>query len=149
MVSGDVPLEVPRALGTVLPASLTNVEQYFGSFVRLKCVSADDEKFEVRVYLADWVFLSKGETLANSDDIAVNNNPKLSALNGEKLLHVIVASKAELWLMFTGDMALKLTANLDEYDPEDELLVISLDLVFVEFSPTNGFVVAPRRHPEH
>lgn len=149
MVSVRGALEIPEALNSVLPAEVTKVEQYFGSFVRLNCISAGGGLFEVRVYLADWVFLSHGATFADSAGTSAINNAKLSALNGEKLRQVAVGSERELWLMFTGDMALKLIANLDEYEPDDELLIASLADAFWKFSPTKGFVAAPHVRIQH
>jgi len=149
MVNSEAALEVPAPLGSVLPAVVAKVEQYFGSFVRLDCASAAGESFEVRVYLADWVFLAKGTTLADSSGAAGKNNAKLSALMGQTLLQVVARSTHELWLMFTGDMSLKLIANLNEYDPDDELLIAYLDVAFLMFSPTKGFVVAPPVRSEH
>ncbi len=149
MVSALAALAIPEALKGVLPAVVTGVEQYFGSFVRLSCTSAAGEPFQVRVYLADWVFLSKSAVLASSAGTSALNNPKLSALNGEKLLQVAVTSEKELWLMFTGEMSLKLIANLDEYEPDDELLIASLDVAFLKFSPTKGFVISPPARTEH
>jgi hypothetical protein len=149
MVNTDTVLAVPYSLRSVLPSLVVKVEQYFGSFVRLDCASAAGESFEVRVYLADWVFLTKEVSLADSAGAAVANNAKLVLLKGEKLLQVDVRSSNELWLMFTGDMSLKLMANLNEYEPDDELLVTSLDVAFLKFSPTKGFVVAPPVRTEH
>jgi hypothetical protein len=149
MVNSEAALAVPAPLGSVLPAVVAKVEQYFGSFVRLDCASSAGESFEVRVYLADWVFLAKGTTLADSSGAAGENNAKLSALMGQSLLQVDALSSHELWLMFTGDMSLKLIANLNEYEPDDELLIASLDVAFLKFSPTKGFVVAPPVRTEH
>lgn len=149
MVNAQAVLAIPEALKGVLPAEVSGVEQYFGSFVRLNCTSPTGEPFQVRVYLADWVFLSKSAELANSAGTSALNNPKLSALNGEQLLQVAVTSERELWLMFTGDMSLKLIANLDEYESDDELLIAALDVAILKFSPTKGFVAAPVAHTEH
>lgn len=148
-MNSEAALEAPAPLGGVLPAVVAKAEQYFGSFVRLDCASAAGESFEVRVYLADWVFLAKGATLADSSGAAGENNAKLLALRGQTLLQVHARSSHELWLMFTGDMSLKLIANLNEYDPDDELFIASLDIAFLKFSPTKGFVVAPPVRTEH
>lgn len=142
-------LAVPESLVGLLPAEVVKADQYFGSFVRLDCKSAAGELFEVRVYLADWIFLDRGSVLADSSGEPAHNNPKLAVLNGAKLLQVSAPSEGELWLMFTADMSLKLIANLNEYEPDDELLIASLDAAFLKFSPAKGFVAAPPVRTEH
>ncbi len=148
MVSSES-LAVPESLIGLLPAEVVKADQYFGSFVRLDCKSAADQLFEVRVYLADWIFLDRGAVLADSSGEPALNNPKLAALNGAKLLQVSAPSAGELWLMFTADLSLKLIANLNEYEPDDELLIASLDVAFLKFSPAKGFTAAPPVRTEH
>jgi hypothetical protein len=142
-------LAIPESLIALLPAEVVKADQYFGSFVRLDCRSAAGELFEVRVYLADWFFLDGGAVLTDSSGDPASNNPKLAALTGAKLLQLAAPSEGELWLMFTADMSLKLVANLNEYEPDDELLIASLDVAFLKFSPTKGFVAAPPVRTEH
>lgn len=145
----EATLMVPESLTNVLPAVVAKVDQYFGSFVRLDCASATGESFELRIYLADWVFSAKDIALADSFGTAAANNSKLSALKGEKLLQVDVQSAEELWLIFTSDMSLKIKANLIEYESTDELLITSLDVAFLKFAPIQGFVAAPPVRTEH
>lgn len=140
---GENGYALPEAFQQVLPAAVATVDQYFGSFIRLDCASASGQLFEVRVYLADWSFFAKGVTPVNSAGSAALNNGLLSALKGEQLLQVVVKGAYELWLMFTSEMSLQLMANLDEYEAGDELLVVSLDVALLKFSPNKGFVLAP------
>jgi hypothetical protein len=140
---------LPEPLSRVLPAEVTKVEQYFGSFVRFDCLSEKGEVFSARLYLTDWLFFEKGLALADSAGSAESNNAHLSRLKGEKLKEVLVRGASELWLMFTNEMSLKLTANLSEYEFEDEMLIASLDDVYLKFSPANGFVGVPSVRNEH
>ena len=140
---------VSEFIGRVLPADVMRVEQYFGSFVRLNCVTAGQDPFEVRVYLADWVFFIRDEAIADSCGIAALNNGRLAVLKGTKLQELVTKGRRELWLIFSDEMSLKLTANLNEYEPEDELLIASLHEEYLKFSPTQGLVIAVADRTEH
>lgn len=143
MVSAEAGgLTVPTALLQSLPATVLQAEQYFGSFVRLTCVAAGGNEIELRVYLADWCFLRSANMLADSEGVAKENNLHLSGLKSRQLLQVI-ASDNEVTLDFTDGFSLRLVANLEEYEPDDELLLVYLDTVLVKFFPTIGFVLAP------
>jgi hypothetical protein len=143
MVSAEVGgLVVPTTLLQSLPAVVLHAEQYFGSFVRLTCVAADGNELELRVYLADWRFSRGGGLLADSEGAAKENNLHLTGLKGQQLLHV-VAGESEVILDFTDAFSLRVVANLEEYEPDDELLLVYLDTALVKFFPTIGFVLAP------
>ncbi len=142
-------LRLPESLRHVFPADVTKVTQYFGSFVRLDCISKEGVAFFVRLYLADWFFFAKGSVIADSSRSAESNNVHLSDVKGEKLMEVLVKSTCELWLIFTNEKALKLMANLSEYEFEDEMLIMSLDDAYLKFSPAIGFVVVPFIRNEH
>lgn len=143
MVSAGVGgLVVPVAMLQSLPAMVLQAEQYFGSFVRLTCVAADGSELELRVYLADWRFLRDGALLADCEGAAKENNLHLSRLKGQRLLQV-VAGDSDVMLDFTDGLSLQVIANLDEYEPDDELLLVYLDAALLEFFPKIGFVLAP------
>lgn len=135
-------LSVPTALLQSLPATVLQAEQYFGSFVRLTCIAADGNELELRVYLADWCFMRSANVLADSEGGAKENNLHLSGLKSQQLLEII-ASDNEVTLDFTDGFSLRMVANLEEYEPDDELLLVYLDTALVKFFPTIGFVLAP------
>lgn len=143
MVSaGGSGLGVPPAMLQSLPAKVLQAEQYFGSFVRLTCIAADGNELELRVYLADWRLLRGGGLLADSEGAAKDNNLHLTGLKGQQLLQV-VAGDSEVVLDFSDGFSLQVVANLEEYEPDDELLLVYLDAALVKFFPTIGFVLAP------
>lgn len=144
-----VGLSTPDFLQRALPAVVVKVEQYFGSFVRLECTSPDGGELELRVYLADWIFLARGVEFGDSSGGATRNNELLAALQGGRLLEIVVNGGDQLWLMFSEGMSLQIMANFDEYEPEDELLIAYMDMALLKFIPTQGFVVAPPVRREH
>lgn len=136
-------LAVPATLLQSLPATVLQVEQYFGSFVRLTCTAADGNELELRVYLADWRVLHGSSLLADSEGAPGDNNLRLAQLKGQQLLQVIACGEGEVTLDFTGGLSVRIVANLEEYEPEDELMLVYLDTALVKFFPVTGFVLAP------
>ncbi len=103
----------------------------------------------MRVYLADWNLIVKEEAIVDSSGPALTNNMRLACLAGAKVTELISISNEEIWLIFDNECSFLLMANLEEYEYCDELLIVSTDSGFWNFSPEAGCVAAPSGRRPH
>lgn len=135
-------MEIPSILMQRLPLTVSSADQYWGSFVKI--VGSSEETF-FRLLYADWALELGGRIIADSSSSAQHNRSGLDLLKGRSIEALTLdVSTHRITLCSGDDLRLQLSANLAEYEVDDELLLMSVPNAFISYCPAAGWVIEPR-----
>lgn len=127
-------------LRTQFPATVVKVDPYFGSFIRLDLVNRYGSSMSVHLYLCHWEFLENSVSLATSNSDSETWRSTLGSLVQSELIDLIQRSESSLALVFRAERSIVVSADLFEYECEDDLMWMTLSDHIVAYSPKGGFV---------
>lgn len=133
-------IELMNKIVGALPLTIESANQYFGSFVCFNLIDMNGRKLTLRIYLCDWKDSFNNEIMAASSMDARLNNQHFSRLSGRKLTAIsFPQSEAVILHLDSGEM-IKLEANFEEYERNDELFMIRFEEGYsIDYSPESGF----------
>ena len=141
MPSSLFPGEVLRRL----PITVNSAQQYWGSFVKISGHDPSGAPVHLRLYLCDWVVEQGGATVAESASIVETNRRGLSLVVGCEINAFLVdSSQYHVTVVCSDGLQISLTANLDEYESDDQMFLMYLPDLNLSFSPKVGLVMEPR-----
>ena len=129
--------EIESLINKLPSRSVWRARKGIGSFVTIdlgkRCVAAREDGSEEEtadlnlwVHLCDWDLTKRGQTVLTSDSHESAFDGALAALLSTDLLGIEMSlSQRELQIVFTNDVRFHLRSNLDEYELEDDMLIVS------------------------
>lgn len=123
----------------LLPISVRNVQQYFGSFLKISGGTSGYEDVRVRVYLCDWIFMKDGVAKANSDLSLDENAPGLSEMVGADICSLITLRGGVVDVLFNNGARLRLFENVEIYETDDDMFLIYFGSEGFAYNGQRGF----------
>ena len=125
-------------LNKLLPIPVTHVVFGAGSLFTLEH-SQTSKVLKTWVYLCNWLIVSSGVTVADSDSDLSDHVKERIAISfiGKEIVDILFYDDIDkIEILFSGDFRLILTPDLNEYEPEDDMLIIFLsDKFCYSYSP--------------
>lgn len=112
---------------------IISIDPYFGTFIR---VELDDER-RFRLAYCDWSFTGPNVSIC-SVEVVPNQPGQFDALVGRSIVSVVCESASRIVIGIEGEITLQVVADLEEYDPDDELLAASAPKYYVTAAPATG-----------
>ncbi len=132
--------EILKELLCKMPMCVVKAYPYFGTFVRIYLFDVDGQSISIRINLCDWIFSENSKVLATSSSDSNKWAEMIAILVGSKLLDIVQHNAECLELVFESGKSFVLKANLEEYEIEDELIVIYVPEKYgIGYSPKRGF----------
>lgn len=137
----DIPnIELLMRFKTYLPMAVHKAEAYFGTFLRFSLMTDECVEVNLRVYLADWTVFKDKQEIANSFGNPDAWPEVMEQLSKGLFCDIDILGPERLQLHFQDDFRVIVSANLECYAPEDELVVIySKTFIVLGYSPAKGF----------
>ena len=142
----NMPTPVPPAqLSQWLPIKVASIKQYWGSFVKIDGIGFEGAAVHFRLYLCDWAFVLGSEVVADSASSPETNEIGFAAFVGREIRQVAADGQIphRLTLDCGDELYVQLAANLDEYEADDEMLLMYLPDFNGSYSPAKGFTCEP------
>lgn len=124
----------------LLPLKVEEASPYFGTFVLIRFVKSDGQNIKFRALMCDWFLKYKDEILACSDGDMEKSRQDFHSLAGSYLINVAKLEGERLELIFDSGKSFVLSANLKEYESDDELMTIYVQGQYeIRYTPSEGF----------
>ena len=128
-----------------LPVFVTSTHQYWGSLVKICGTGPSGEETYFRLLYCDWDLVLDGRTVADSSLPSKDNQSGLALLVGRSINNFIVDAETHRVIFSCSDgLLISLTANLPEYEEDDQMLLMCLPDAYISYSPKLGLVAEPR-----
>ena len=136
-----------RTLSSLLPSKVIKAQRGLGSFVTLDVEQISNHNANRRSSIHFWIYLCAWRLfegtvclLDSSDTDDAKFEQILSALVGLELLDIEEAEENQLTFYFAEEKSLQLQADLSEYEPEDDLLIVYLnEEETISYNTAEGF----------
>lgn len=124
----------------LLPLKVEEASPYFGTFVLIKVVTSDGKNINIRALMCDWCLKDKGNVLASSDGDMEKCKQDFNSLVGGQLIDIFKHEGECLELIFDTGKSFVLSANLEQYENDDELITIYVPGQYeIRYTPSKGF----------
>ena len=134
----------------LLPLKVEEASPYFGTFVLIKVVKSDGQNINIRALMCDWCLKYKDEILACSDGDMGKCKQDFHSLVGSHLIDIAKREGECLELIFDTGKSFVLGANLEQYESDDELMIIYVPGQYeIRYTPSQGFQKECDQSPLH
>ncbi|MHA6824551.1 hypothetical protein ACQUKI_23850 [Ralstonia pseudosolanacearum] len=123
----------------LLPISVKDVQQYFGSFLKISGGNSAYEDIRVRVYLCDWILIKDGVAKANSDLSPDENEPGLSEMAGADICSLVTLAGGVVDVIFNNGVRLRLLENVEIYEVDDDMFLVYFSSDCFAYNGQRGF----------
>lgn len=132
--------EILKDLICKMPMEVVAAYAYHDRFVSMDLKDVNEQAVSMRLYLCDWVLREHKEILASSSVEIEQCKPAIATLVGSQLIDFVQHDVERLELSFGCGKSLILSADLENYDDDDDLIMIYVPNHYgAAYSPEAGF----------
>lgn len=125
---------------SILPLKVVEASPYFGTFVLIKVVTSDGQDINIRALMCDWGLRNNDKILASSGGEIGKFKQDFHSLVGSHLIDIAKHEDECLELIFDTGKSFVLSANLEQYENDDELITIYIPGQYeIQYTPSKGF----------
>lgn len=124
----------------LLPLKVVEASPYFGTFVLIKVMTSDGQEVNIRALMCDWCLRDNDKILASSGAEVGKCKQDFYSLVGSHLVDIAKNEGECLELIFDTGKSFVLSANLEQYENDDELITIYVPGQYeIRYTPSKGF----------